>query len=162
MVDPVVQSLRGVRVCCHGTQLQSLERCLGVMSSGSCERCLGLVGLTQFCNLSLPNLPPESDYLGIVCVVGGRVEVRKLTMLTVTVLLISAHPASSHYLVSWSFSPLDPKACENFCTLPFYSQFVDVMFHIHSAGSVITREAATVLVKSENRSRSECTGVLSS
>ena len=51
------------------------------------------------------------------------------------------------------------KACDNFCTLPFYSQFVDVMFDIHSAGSLISREASTVLVKRKNhRSRSECTG----
>ena len=44
-------------------------------------------------------------------------------------------------------------------------QFVDVMFHIvHSAGSLISREASTVLVERKNhRSRSECTGgVLSS
>ena len=57
------------------------------------------------------------------------------------------------------------KACYNFCTLPFYSQFVEVMFHIvHSAGSLISREASTVLVVRKNhRSRSECTGgVLSS
>ena len=31
--------------------------------------------------------------------------------------------------------------------LPFYSQFFDVMFHIHSAGSLISREASTVLVE---------------
>ena len=32
-------------------------------------------------------------------------------------------------------------------SLPFYSQFVNVMFHIHSAGSLISREASTVLVE---------------
>ena len=49
-------------------------------------------------------------------------------------------------------------------SLPFYSQFVNVMFHIHSTGSLISREASTVLVERKNhRSRSECTGgVLSS
>ena len=44
------------------------------------------------------------------------------------------------------------KACNDFCTLPFYSQFVDVMFHMHSAGS---RETSTVPVERKNhRSRS--------
>ena len=31
-------------------------------------------------------------------------------------------------------------------SLPFYSQFFDVMFHIHSAGSLISRETITVLI----------------
>ena len=59
---------------------------------------------------------------------GGRVEVRKLTMLTVTVLLISAHPASSTFPCFLVMFFSRSKACDNFCTLPFYSQFVDVMF----------------------------------
>ena len=32
------------------------------------------------------------------------------------------------------------------------------MFHIHSAGSLISREASTVLVGKNHRSHSECTG----
>ena len=31
-------------------------------------------------------------------------------------------------------------------SLPFYSQCFDVMFHIHSSGSLIAREASTVQI----------------
>ena len=73
-----------------------------------------------------------------------------------SVLLISAHPGSSTTLPI-IIRPVIISAL-------FYSQFVDVMFHIHSAGSLISREASTVLVERKNyRSHSECTcGVLSS
>ena len=73
-----------------------------------------------------------------------------------SVLLISAHPGSSTTLPI-IIRPVIISAL-------FYSQFVDVMFHIHSAGSLISREASTVLVERKNhRNHSECTGgVLSS
>ena len=72
------------------------------------------------------------------------------------VLLISAHPASSTTLPI-IIRPVMISAL-------YLSVVVDVMFHIHSAGSLISREASTVLVERKNhRSRSEFSdGVLSS
>ena len=71
-----------------------------------------------------------------------------MKLLVHAVLLISAHPASSTTLPI-IIRPVIISAL-------YLSVFVDV---IHSAGSLISREASTVLVeRKNNRSRSKSTG----